>query len=973
MKAICKYVLPLVAVLFLTNSCDDEDFHDMFDSSWVENHNSHRLSCFKLPQTIAGSIVDSVEVIQINGSYVNKFNANIEVEDGLTSVTQITIPNNTNIPNGDYVIKFYTISNRFIAQIDAERIAIKEINNGNYEEIKTLGSDGTKNSPFELNTNNDFSKFIKALSEDTYHGAGFYFKQTGFISWSNDEATTGEGLSSQIFAGVYDGGNNILSKVNINGKSNCGMFTTLTNGAVVKSLVLNNISISNGSTMGTIAGMAEYTTTISDIKTSGEVSGSDNVGGLVGSASGNITISNCEIGTSVSGKNNIGGVIGYVHDNCQVSVSKHSIGASFRVGSENAQELNDAVNVGGVIGLLDNSSFNVTNSELIHTSALGDNAIVVSAGSRAGGVVGKINCLSGNSSILNTRVILPNKIDNYGGGFVGQATISHELRISGCQFGGIFKQGNYIGGAIGALEATADNLFVYDSNDIVASDNSDINVSGSNYVGALCGWLKAKKVTLSGSNYFMVPVSGKECVGGLVGYMEGTTLNIGTPLYGKSNTETSGIIIDGTTKVGGAVGYMRSSTLKSTQTLYPTSGIPQFDENNVKIICTIKGNGNYVGGAVGHAWQSIVEGISVKATITNTDGIYTGGIVGYFDDGNLAVKYCSVSGIITAGNYTGGIVGEINKLGQITQCINYGKITASEYTGGIVGKILNKEDEPWVNECVNVGSVSGKQMVGGIVGYISADGNEAIDWTKIARSGNYGAITASSSSSGCVGGIVGKCDSDKVRVNDCANHGTITGNGTFKGIGGIAGSLGKDGVLNELDNVDVYYCANTGKIISDKSGEAHMGGIVGYLEEGDEGDDDTNSQVHLCYNCGEVGPAKEATHGGMIGHCDYYTSLRYCINYGNTGENGEAMIGTVVTAGIVHDTGLYHLEGTGDDDGRNWSSISFTEAQMNSLSTFSGFSSSDWVVGKQLNMQGSGESSKSRVILNSCPFQNIVY
>ena len=152
-----------------------------------------------------------------------------------------------------------------------------------------------------------------------------------------------------------------------------------------------------------------------------------------------------------------------------------------------------------------------------------------------------------------------------------------------------------------------------------------------------------------------------------------------------------------------------------------------------------------------------------------------------------------------------------------------------------------------------------------------------------------------------------------------------------------------------------------------------MGGIVGYLEEGDEGDNDTNSEVHLCYNCGEVGPAKEATHGGVIGHCDYYTSLRYCINYGNTGTNGEAMIGTVVTAGIVHDKALYHLDGTGDHKGHSWSSTAFSEDQMSSLSTFEGYSSDDWVVGQQLNMQGSGESSKSRVILKDCPFQNIVY
>ena len=150
-----------------------------------------------------------------------------------------------------------------------------------------------------------------------------------------------------------------------------------------------------------------------------------------------------------------------------------------------------------------------------------------------------------------------------------------------------------------------------------------------------------------------------------------------------------------------------------------------------------------------------------------------------------------------------------------------------------------------------------------------------------------------------------------------------------------------------------------------------MGGIVGYMEEGKCLAED--SHVESCYNCGSVGPAKDATHGGIIGHCDYYVALEYCINYGNTHDAGESMIGTVVTGGVVYNNNLYHLSGTGDHSGHSWSSTSFFEDQMNSLSTFSGYSSNDWKVDKQLNMQGSGESSKSRVILNDCPFQNIVY
>lgn len=89
--------------------------------------------------------------------------------------------------------------------------------------------------------------------------------------------------------------------------------------------------------------------------------------------------------------------------------------------------------------------------------------------------------------------------------------------------------------------------------------------------------------------------------------------------------------------------------------------------------------------------------------------------------------------------------------------------------------------------------------------------------------------------------------------------------------------------------------------------------------------------------------------------------------------NGEAMIGTVVTAGVVHDKALYHLEGTGDNEGRNWETTEFSKSEMSNLETFKDFKDSDWCVGTQLNMKGTDENTSQRVILKDCPFQNIVY
>lgn len=970
MNKILKLILLSITILSI-NSCDDE-FVDIYKHTRVEKFDTHHLSVFRIPYMASSVAIDSyVDVIRIGGCYAERLHANITTINESESEAELTIPIEASIPDGNYVIKVDSISDRFIAKIENHLITIIGINNGSYSELGNLNSKGSIDKPFVINTNDKFNKFIYALSKDEYHGAGFYFKQTADFTWSNDESNYGEGLSSQSFAGNYNGDNNSIKGVVINGKENSGMFTTLINGAIIQNLTLEGIAINSSEYyIGALAGQSNGHVRLKGIQTSGSISGKEYVGGLIGVAKDKLTLSDITIGTIINGERYIGGVIGEAGTDRGLDIDSLYTSNSFKIGTKNKTDF-----IGGIMGQFYGGSFNISNTKINYTSSIDDNIEIIAGNEYVGGLIGIIQSIK-PSTINNTQVISPITANKYIGGFIGKADLTNTLSISNSQSCPIIKQGDIVGGVIGHLKCSSNDLLSYNNVNIVQSNNSDIYIKGNNYVGGIFGCIYGGSVSLTGENYIMVKIIGNSYVGGLAGEIEETTFNVGTPLYGKNNTDISGLQIEANSYIGGIVGNMKSSMLKGVQSLSPTLGIQSFNESKASTICTIKGTGDKVGGAVGCANKSEIDGIAVKANITNTSkGIYTGGIVGYFDDGNLAVTNCSFFGTVKGGDYSGGIVGEMNNLSQITQCINYGEISGGDKTGGICGKINNKSDEPWINNCANVGDVTGFHYVAGIVGYISADGNEANDWTKIANCGNYGNITASSGNGGCVGGIVGKCDSDKIRVNHSANHGTITGNGTFKGIGGIAGSLGKDGILNELDNVDVYNCVNTGKIISDKSGEAHMGGIVGYLEEGDEGDNDTNSQVHLCYNCGEVGPANEATWGGMIGHCDYYTALRYCINYGNTfkDDGGEAMIGSVVTAGIVHDEALYHLEGTGDNKGRNWSSTSFSKDKMNSLSTFSGFSENDWIVDKQQNMKGDGENTALRVILKECPFQNIIY
>ena len=218
MKNNFRYLYLLVALLLAMGSCTEEPV-DIFEDSRIEDYGNYRKSIFNIPLLTSETRVinDSVRLIQVDGNYVNKFKSNITVAKGI-AMTEISIDNNHNIPDGNYVVKFDSIADRYIVKVNSERIAVSEINNGNYKELSAT-TRGTVNKPYLIRTRNDFGKFIKALGEDTYHGAGLHFVQVNDIEWMNDEANDGEGLASQSFAGEYNGNGTTLSDVTINGKS----------------------------------------------------------------------------------------------------------------------------------------------------------------------------------------------------------------------------------------------------------------------------------------------------------------------------------------------------------------------------------------------------------------------------------------------------------------------------------------------------------------------------------------------------------------------------------------------------------------------------------------------------------------------------------------------------------------------------------------------------------------------------------
>lgn len=165
--------------------------------------------------------------------------------------------------------------------------------------------------------------------------------------------------------------------------------------------------------------------------------------------------------------------------------------------------------------------------------------------------------------------------------------------------------------------------------------------------------LHIKNVVLENPN-----IVGKDFVGGIVGYINGTTyercLNI-------SNISIHGGKIKGNNHVGGIIGYLRAGS---------------YLENY------------YVGGE-----RHLIDNLYNDATIEANN--YAGGIIGF------------------ATNITGYKEG--NSIFQITNILNKGKIVSNNYASGLIGKIKTAENNYIsIYNAMNTGKVEGQTCTAGI-------------------------------------------------------------------------------------------------------------------------------------------------------------------------------------------------------------------------------------------------------------------
>lgn len=123
-----------------------------------------------------------------------------------------------------------------------------------------------------------------------------------------------------------------------------------------------------------------------------------------------------------------------------------------------------------------------------------------------------------------------------------------------------------------------------------------------------------------------------------------------------------------------------------------------------------------------------ITGCINRATVTNSDENYVGGIVGsvrysqagttFYND--VLIQNCGNEASLTANDYVGGIMGSACYVNtRIEGCYNTGSIHGSTYVGGIVGWHQGYQGSNHIKNSYNTGRVTGSEAVAGIAGHLN--------------------------------------------------------------------------------------------------------------------------------------------------------------------------------------------------------------------------------------------------------------
>ena len=453
----------------------------------------------------------------------------------------------------------------------------------------------------------------------------------------------------------------------------------------VTSVIESSSNVYGNKYVGGAIGSSAVQLSLIDSTVSGVVKGDSNyIGGAISETSASITTVRVKISGSVIGNSDnsdyVGGAIG-----CH----KSSISEQLTVEYSDSGEVSGHNNIGGVIGRLDGTvSSNSVSVELTDGRTVKGNSYV-------GGVIGyNYASLDTVSAIVNGTIIGGG--ENIGGAIgINEKPITN---ISTVLSGSVTGTGDKVGGVIGYNNNAKINMV-----SITTTGNTSL-VQGSSYVGGLIGYLNYSNINepLSASFSSGTSIKGSSdgsCVGGLCGCVsndKNSTISINKAV----NLSVDGVTIEGGTKVGGAFGYLYNTKINSTITV---------TASNSSIKSLSGSSDSDLGGAIGFTEQTVTYNGNITVSLTKSDvsgnGNCVGGAIGHnrstlkdvtvnINTGSFVKGYTSVGG---AFGWSEGYSQNNTKIGNINNItVNINSEEAIKGTGtmgGVFGRIGKVPDD----------------------------------------------------------------------------------------------------------------------------------------------------------------------------------------------------------------------------------------------------------------------------------------
>ena len=276
-----------------------------------------------------------------------------------------------------------------------------------------VDGEGTENNPYIINNLHELEAFRNAVNAGNDF-SGKVFELNGDINLTATRAINNWepiGTQANPFKGTFDGGNNTISNLVVEGENNVGLFGYADN-ATIKNVKLENVNVKGTDCVGAIAGQVYSTSLIDSCHVSGsiKVEGQTNVGGIVGKYYTKVTNSSV-IGDGVATSyvkgvhyaadyegDNIGGIMGHGGEN-----------NTFTNNTVKNITISGTRKVGGIVGVTDQNT-DVTNCVVenvnIETTATAQYATDNAAKAGHASIVGSYTKLEANNNGTVTNCVV---------------------------------------------------------------------------------------------------------------------------------------------------------------------------------------------------------------------------------------------------------------------------------------------------------------------------------------------------------------------------------------------------------------------------------------------------------------------------------------------------------------------------------------------------------------------------------------